>query len=209
MATLYHYLDCPYCFKVRIYLHERQLPFDHALIQRGSPPPELSALNPLRRFPVWVTDEGKPIFGSNTIIDFLEQSGASTLLPTEPLHRARCWMADELARDGMLEPLLAMDRSMAGREPGDWDMDVYRKKTRRIRRSLDVLEALLGGRQWLVGPEFSLADIAVTLPLTILERYGLDLTEHPGLADLRVRLDKRYSVVEARKDPSAKEATED
>ena len=203
MGTLYHYRDCPYCFKVKVYLHERGLTFNHALVTRGAPPPELSAINPLRRLPVWVTDEGKPVFGSNTIIEFLEGTEGAALLPEDPLHRARCWMAEELARDGLLEPLLAMDRVMGGKDPTEWDMDVYGKKTRRIRRMLDVFEALLGGRQWLVGEDFSVADISVTLPLTILERYGLDLTGHPGLADLRGRLDKRYSVVEARKDPSA------
>ncbi len=201
MATLYHYMDCPYCFKVRAYLNERGIPYDHAVIQRGAPPPELSALNPLRRLPVWVTDEGKPVFGSNTIIDFLEVVEPDGLLPEDPLRRARCWMADELARDGLLEPLIAVDRSMAGREPGDWDMVVYRKKTRRVRRTLEVLAALLGGREWLVGDDLTVADLAVALPLTIVERYGVSLDDLPELKALRDRLDTRMSIVDARKPP--------
>jgi len=201
MPTLYHYMDCPYCFKVRAYLIERELDYDNALIERGSPPPELSALNPLRRLPVWVTADNKPVFGSNTIIDFLEQIEPDGLLPEDPIARARCWMADELARDGLLEPLIAIDRSMTGREPGDWDLVVYRKKVRRVQRTLDVFEALLGGREWLVGEELSVADLAIALPLTILERYGLDLDERPGLKALRERLNTRYSIVEARKRP--------
>ena len=202
MATLYHYMDCPDCFKVRAYLEEREIDFDHAVIERGAPPPELSRLNPLRRLPVWVTDENKPVFGSNTIIDFLEVVEPDGLLPEEPLHRARCWMADEMARDGLLEPLIAIDRSMTGREPGDWDLVVYRKKVRKVQRTLDVFEALLGGRDWLVGDDISVADLSVALPLTILERYGIDLDARPGLKALRERLNSRYAVVEARKRPA-------
>ncbi|MCO4760783.1 MAG: glutathione S-transferase family protein [Myxococcales bacterium] len=203
MATLYHYMDCPYCFKVRAYLNEREIPYDQAVIERGSPPPEMSALNPLRRLPVWVTDDNKPVFGSNTIIDYLEVVEPDGLLPEEPLHRARCWMADELARDGLLEPLIAIDRSMAGREPGDWDIVVYRKKVRRVQRTLEVFGALLGGREWLVGDDLSVADLAIALPLTIVERYGVDLDDKPALKALRDRLNARYSIVEARKRPGA------
>ena len=202
MATLFHYMDCPHCFKVRAYLSEREIGYDHAVIERGSPPPELSALNPLRRLPVWVTDDNKPVFGSNTIIDYLELVEPEGLLPADPLQRARCWMADEMARDGLLEPLIAIDRSMAGREPGDWDIKVYSQKVRRVQRTLDVFEALLGGREWLVGADLTIADLAVALPLTILERYGVDLDARPGLKALRDRLNSRFSVVEARKPPA-------
>ena len=63
MATLYHYMDCPYCFRVRLYAAERDLPFESVVVERGAPPPELPSLNPLRRLPVWITDENRPIFG--------------------------------------------------------------------------------------------------------------------------------------------------
>lgn len=198
MATLYHYLDCPYCFRVRAYLAERELPYTSSVFERGAPPPELLALNPLGHLPIWVTDTGRPVFGSNTIVAFLEATAGQALLPVDPLQRARCAMAEELITEGLLQPLIRLDREMAGREAGDWSLDVWRTETSRVRRTLQVFEALLGGRPWLVGDAMTAADLALVQPLTILERYGLDLQGLPGLADLAERLARRPAVVLAR-----------
>lgn len=199
MATLYHYMDCPYCFRVRLYAAERDLPFESVVVERGAPPPELPSLNPLRRLPVWITDENRPIFGSNTILDYLEHSDPEDgLLPQDPLARARCWMADELARDGLLEPLIALDRDHAGKEPDAWDMKLYRRKTARVNQTLHVFEALLGGREWLVGDSLTIADLSIALPLSIVERFGIDLSEVPGVAALGERLAARDTMRIAR-----------
>ncbi len=199
MATLYHYMDCPYCFRVRLYLAERDIPYDSMVCARGTPPPELPALNPLRRLPVWVTDEGRPVFGSNTIISYLEdEEPDGGLLPEEPLPRARCWMADELARDGLLEPMLALDREIGGKEPERWDMVLYRKKKKRIARTLAVFEALLGGREWLVGHDLTIADLSIALPLSIAERFGIELADTPAVAALAARLENLESMRVAR-----------
>ncbi len=208
MATLYHFMDCPYCFKVRVYLAERGIEYHSAAVKRGHLPPELPALNPLRRLPVWVTDDNRPVFGANTIIDFLERTESGPkLVPEEPLRRARCWMADEMVIDGLLEPLIALDRDMQGAEPDAWNMKLYQRHTGRIRRILTVFEQLLGNRDWLVGDEMTLADLSLALPLTILERFGLDLAALPGLQNLAERLADLPSVAEARK-PSASQAAQ-
>ncbi len=207
MATLYHFMDCPHCFKVRVYLAERGIEWHSAAISRGHMPPEMPALNPLRRLPVWVTEDNRPVFGANTIIDFLEHSEPGPrLVPEAPLRRARCWMADEMAVDGLLEPLIALDRDMQGAEPDAWNMKLYQKQTARIRRILIVFEQLLGDRQWLIGEEMTLADLSIALPLTILERFGLDLAALPGLQNLAERLADLPSVAEARKPPASQAA---
>lgn len=202
MPTLYHYLDCPYCFRVRAYLAERDLPYASNAVDRGAPPPELLALNPLGRLPIWVNEQGRPIFGSATIIAYIEATAGPALLPADPLQRARCAMAEEMCNDGLLAPLIRLDREMVGREPGDWNMEVWRTETQRARRTLHVFESLLGGRQWLVGDALSTADLALVQPLTILERYGLDLQGLPGLADLAERLARRPAVLAARRSPA-------
>ena len=199
MPSLYHFMDCPYCFRVRLYAAERSLRYESIVIDRGHLPPELSSLNPLRRLPLWITDEQKPIFGSNTIIDFLEQSDPDDgLVPADPLARARCWMADELARDGLLEPLIAIDRDQSGKDPERWDMRLYRQKSARIRTTLQVFEQLLGGRQWLIGDELTLADLSIALPLSIIERFGIDMEDVPGVAALGKRLSERDAMRLAR-----------
>jgi glutathione S-transferase len=199
MTALYHWSDCPYCFKVRFALAEAGVGHESILVDRAAPPPELAALAPLGRLPVWIGADRKPVFGSNTIIDYIAgvqraQLGpaAFALLPSDPLARARCWMADELADVGLLQPLLALDAlRRESDDPAAWDMQVYRRHARRAQRTLDVLAALLGQRDWLVGDTLTYADVAVALPLTILERFGLDLAPHPALAALAERLASR------------------
>jgi glutathione S-transferase len=207
MPVLYHFHDCPYCFKVRLYCHERGVEFTSALCERGALPPELPSLAPLGQLPVWVTDEGKPVFGSRTIIDFLNHLDPGDLLPADPIARARCWMADDVADEGLLQPLLELDRMTRGKEPGQWDLKRWKVLMGRSRRTLDILEALLGGREWLIGGKLSYADIAVALPISVVERYGLDLSAHPGLASLSERIERRPATLAARKAPSTQGAS--
>ena len=200
MPTLYHFHDCPYCYKVRLYAHERNIAFTSALCQRDALPPELPSLTPLMTLPVWVLDNGKPIFGSNTIVQYLEATeGGDALFPADPMQRARCLMADEIADAGLLQPLLEVDRMTRGKEPGDWDLPRWRTLMAKARRGLDVLEAILGGRDWLLGDKLSYADIAIALPISVVERYGLDLSQHPGLKSLSERIERRPSSLAARK----------
>jgi glutathione S-transferase len=91
---------------------------------------------------------------------------------------------------------------MTGKPSDQWDMQVYRKDTANVRQLLEVFEQLLGGRQWLVGEQLTPADLALAQPLTILERFGLDLAQLPGLAGLAARLDKRTAILAARKAPT-------
>lgn len=202
MATLYHYLDCPYCFRVRAFLAEREVRYTSAVIDRGNPPPELVSLNPLGRLPIWTTDEGRPVFGSTTIVQFVDATAeGEPLLPTDPLPRARVLMAEEMVTEGLLQPLIRLDRDIGGKPATEWDMTVYRTETARIRRTLQIFEQILNGRQWLVGDRLTPADLALAQPLTILERFGMDLQGLPGLTDLAARLEKRSSVLAARKTP--------
>jgi glutathione S-transferase len=201
MATLYHYHDCPYCFRVRAYCAERGIAYTSNTCDRDQPPPELPSLNPLQRLPIWVTDKGKPVFGSTTIVLYLEAGDATgtRLLPDDPLARARCLMAEELATHGLLEPLIRLDREIGGRPADAWNLQTYRGEAARIRKMLTIFEQLLGGREWLVGDALSFADLCLVQPLTILERFGLDLQGLPGLASLAERISKRPSIQSARR----------
>jgi glutathione S-transferase len=203
MPTLYHYHDCPYCFRVRAFLAEREVPYTSHLVDRAAPPPELLSLNPLGKLPVWVTDKGRPIFGSRTIVRFVDQlASGAPLLPADPLQQARVAMAEDLVDEALLPALIRLDRAMTGKPSDQWDMQVYRKDTANVRQLLEVFEQLLGGRQWLVGEQLTPADLALAQPLTILERFGLDLAQLPGLAGLAARLDKRTAILAARKAPT-------
>ena len=207
MPTLFHYHDCPYCFRVRAFLVEREIAYTSNLVDRGAPPPELFSLNPLGKLPIWVTDKGRPVFGSRTIIRFVDAIAPGTpLVPADPLQAARVAMTEDLIDEALLPALIRLDREVAGKPADQWDLKVYRQETAKIHGMLEVFEQLLGGRQWLVGDALSPADLALTQPLTILERFGLDLSAQPGLAELAERLSKRQSIIAARRPPGSQAA---
>ncbi len=203
MPTLFHYHDCPYCFRVRAFLAEREVKYASNLVERGHPPPELYSLTPLGKLPVWVTDKGRPVFGSRSIIRFVDRLAEGTpLIPQDPLAEARVAMAEDLVDEALLPPMLKLDREIGGKGADEWNMVVYKAELQKIRQTLEVFEQILGGRQWLVGDALSPADLALALPLTIIERFGLDLTDFPGLSQLAERLNRRSSILAARKSPS-------
>ncbi len=204
VATLFHYADCPFCFRVRAFLAEREVQYASNLCDRDAPPPELFALTPLGKLPVWVTDKGRPIFGSRTITRFVDSlAPGPALIPTDPLQIARVAMTEDLVDEAFLPALIRLDREVGGKPSDQWNLQVYRAETTAIRKMLDLFEQLLGGRPWLVGDALTPADLALAQPLTILERYGLDLSQHPGLADLAERLAKRSSILTARRPATA------
>ncbi len=203
MATLFHYHDCPYCFRTRAFLIEREVPYASNLCDRNAPPPELVALNPLGKLPIWVTDKGRPIFGSRTIVRFIDSlAPGQAMLPSDPMQLARVAMAEDLVDEALLPALVRLDRDTTGKPVEAWDMRAYRSDCAIVNKMLSIFEQLLGGRPWLVGEALSPADLALAQPLTIVERFGLDLVPFAGLADLADRLSKRTSVLSARKLPA-------
>ena len=183
---------------------ERQVDYASNLCDRDAPPPELFALSPLGKLPVWVTDKGRPIFGSRTIARFVDALAVGpALFPTDPLQNARVAMAEDLVDEALLPALIRLDREIGGKPSEQWNVKAYREETTIVRQMLALFEQLLGGRQWLVGDSLTAADLALAQPLTILERYGLDLSGQPALADLAERLAKRTSVLAARQPATA------
>ena len=198
MPTLYHFADCPFCFRVRVYLAERALGYTSLQCDRAALPPELPALHPLGRLPVWLGDDARVTFGSMTIVGFLAETvPGDTLWPTTPLGRARVGMTDELATVGLLQPLIRLSEAQA-LPPDAWDIPAQKREMALVRRTLAAFEAILGGRPWLLGAQITIADLLLAQPLTILERFGLDLDGLSGLQNLAERLVQRPSVVAAR-----------
>lgn len=200
MSSLYYFSDCPYCFRLRVFLAERDVGYTSILCERQNLPPELPGYAPLRKLPVWLTQSGKPLFGSRTIAAYVDQlAPGEPLFPSDPLQRARVDMALDLIDEGLLAALLRLDRLTRGQEPGQWDLAAYDREVREVRQWLDVFGQLLGDRKWLIGDRMTPADLALIQPLAILERYGLDLSHQPALAHLLARLDRRPAVQLARR----------
>ena len=92
LTLISHHL-CPYVQRVAIALAEKGMAFDRIDIDLANKPDWFLKLSPTGKTPVLVVD-GRPIFESSAILEYLEEVGPNPLHPADPLARAdhRGWM---------------------------------------------------------------------------------------------------------------------
>lgn len=147
--------------------------------------PEHLARHPLHHVPVLETDHGT-IFESAAIC--LHLAVGSSLLPDDGSHDRALVMQWIFYGITELEPLLgkyAGEVRKPGRDQGRVDA-----MARKLRGPLEVLDAELAGRDWLVGKRFTLADLIVGALLVWAHSVRL-LADLPHLRALVDRLRER------------------
>lgn len=190
----------PYARKVRIALAEKGIPFTLSTEVPWDSTTETPAWNPLEKLPVLVLPEGRAIYESRYILEWLEAKHPDPpLLPpdTDGVLAAR---QVEVIADGICDATVLLfwerHRDEAARsEP--W----MARQSRKIDGGLATLAALAEAREalgaeWLVGERFGLADIVAGTVLRYLSvRYAtLDWRgRHPVLGRLSDRLETRPS----------------
>lgn len=166
MLQLYS-LPTPNGVKVSIMLEETGLPYeahriDFDLNEQKSP--EFLALNPNGKIPVIRDPDGpggKPLvlFESGAILVYLAEK-TGQLLPREARrYETLQWLMFQVAGIGPIFGQVGFFHKFAGREFEDKrPRDRYVEESRRL---LGVLDGRLRGRSWIMGDEYSIADIAV------------------------------------------------
>ncbi|PSC06176.1 glutathione S-transferase [Alsobacter soli] len=154
--------------KVSIMLEEVGMPYEPHFINIGANEtwgPEFLALNPNGKIPAIIDPDGpggKPLglFESGAILVYLaEKSGK--LLPTDPARRYETlqWLFFQMAAVGPMFGQLGFFHKFAGREIEDKrPLERYRAESQRL---LGVLEQRLTGRQWMMGDEYTIADVSL------------------------------------------------
>ena len=160
-------LPTPNGVKVSIMLEETGLPYEPHLINIGEDEtwtPEFLSLNPNGKIPAILDPngpDGEPfaLFESGAILQYLaEKSGK--FLPTNPVKRMETvqWVYFQMAAIGPIFGQLGFFHKFAGKEIEDKrPRDRYVNETKRL---LGVLETRLEGRDWIMGDEYTIADIA-------------------------------------------------
>lgn len=184
----------PFVRKVEVVLREKGVEFDVESVMMPFPD-WFKEISPARRMPVLrdteVGSEGAAgtIPDSSAICGFIERRHPSpAVYPEDPFDYGRAlwleeWADSELAGTigmGIFRPI--MFARFAGKEP---DIETARETwNEKLPRYLDYLEGELGGKDFLIGGQLSIADIAVACQLTNLEFVvGLpDASRWPGIA---------------------------
>ena len=195
---LFASLTSPYARKIRVILHEKQLPFELVVDSPWESNTLIPSVNPLGKVPVLITDDEEVYFDSPLIAAWLETLDAPPrLLPADRLEALRVQRTEALA-DGINDA--AVHAFLESRRPGGERSDaVIARQHAKIERALDHLEAQAGGHTWLHGDDITLADIAVGIALGYLDLRISDLDwrrAHPALAGLAERLFTRPSFID-------------
>jgi glutathione S-transferase len=89
---------CPYVHRAAAMMHEKGVPFERRYIDLKAKPDWFLAISPRGKVPVLLVD-GQPLFESQAIIEFIEETHPPSLLGSDPFERARQRAWVELAND--------------------------------------------------------------------------------------------------------------
>ncbi len=161
-------LPTPNGVKVSIALEELGLPYEPHTIDIGRNEtwtPEFLSLNPNGKIPAIIDPDGpggKPLglFESGAILLYLAEK-TGRLLPADPAKRIEAiqWVFFQMAAVGPMFGQLGYFHKFAGREIED--KRPLRRYVDESKRLLGVLETRLAGRDWIMGDEYSIADISL------------------------------------------------
>ena len=154
--------------KVSILLEELGLPYEPHFIDIGKNEtwtPEFLSLNPNGKIPAIIDPDGpggKPLalFESGAILLYLAEK-TGRFLPSDPALRYETiqWVFFQMAAVGPMFGQLGFFHKFAGREIEDKrPLERYRNESKRL---LGVLETRLEGRSWIMGEDYTIADVSL------------------------------------------------
>jgi glutathione S-transferase len=189
MPKLLGAFGSPFVRKVYVALTEKGIPFEHEQVIPFGVSAEYRKISPLGRIPAF-QDGDKTLADSSVIIAYLEKTHPQpALYPTDPYDYARALWFEEFG-DGGLAPVLGtkvffptvIGPRFFNQEPNL--AEIQKVVDTEVPPMLDYLEGELGNGDYLVGNQFSIADIGVA---TIFVNYGyagrgVDAKRSPKLA---------------------------
>ncbi|MGD9832584.1 MAG: glutathione S-transferase N-terminal domain-containing protein [Piscinibacter sp.] len=161
-------LPTPNGVKVSILLEELGLPYEPHLVsfdKNDQLSPEFLSLNPNNKIPAIIDPDGpggRPLalFESGAILVYLAEK-TGRFLPADPASRYQTlqWVMFQMGGVGPMFGQLGFFHKFAGKDYEDKrPRDRYVAESRRL---LEVLDQHLAGRDWIMGAEYTIADIAM------------------------------------------------
>ncbi len=168
------------CYKVRLLLTQLGLPFERrqlSVVDRSDRPEILGELNPALRVPTLILEDGRPLAESNAILCYLARG--TRMLSEEAYEHAQTlqWLFFEQYSH---EPYIAVARfwRIAGITPAAPDLEA---KQRGGMAALEAMEGHLSGRQFLVGDQYTIADISLYAYTHVAPEGGFELELYPAI----------------------------
>ena len=179
---------------MRIALIEKGIPFDLITEVPWNSTTATPGYNPLEKLPVLIPDEGEAVYESSYILDWLELKFPQTpLLPRDVDGILAARKLDVLC-NGVCDAVVLtfFERQREGGGSPEW----LARQRRKIDGGMQEIARLVGSREWAVGEQFGLGDIAAGTAMGYLGVRFKDLPlreMYPALAAYVDRLSLRPS----------------
>ena len=181
-------LPTPNGVKVSIMLEETGLPYEPHLVDfatNDQMSPAFLSLNPNNKIPAILDPNGpggKPLglFESGAILIYLaEKTGQFMSQDAATRYETLQWLMFQMGGIGPMIGQLGFFHKFAGKDYEDKrPRDRYVAESRRL---LAVLDQRLEGRNWIMGDNYTIADIAIFPWLRSWKNQGIDWADYPHL----------------------------
>ncbi|MEQ9488283.1 MAG: glutathione binding-like protein [Alphaproteobacteria bacterium] len=194
----FYYAPTPNGWKVAIALEEMGLTYTTHLMQLSTGDqftPEFLAISPNAKMPAIVDHdvEGEPVpvFESGAILFYLAEKTGS-FMPSDALGRKECleWLFWQTGNQGPMAGQLSHFRNYAP----DGQNYSLKRYAGEYDRNLGVLESRLEGRRFILGDDYTIADMMAFPWAFIAKPLGASLDDFPNVADWRKRIKERPAV---------------
>ncbi|HEY1796670.1 MAG TPA: glutathione S-transferase N-terminal domain-containing protein [Stellaceae bacterium] len=194
----FYYWPTPNGWKVAIMLEECGLEYRTIPVNIGKGDqfkPQFLAISPNNRMPAIVDHDAPggplPIFESGPILMHLAKR-AGRFMPTDPVGRKECleWLFWQV---GNLGPMAGQLSHFVNYAQGEHPYS-HKRYADEYHRCLGVLEQRLEGREYILGMEYSIADMISWPWVLIAKPLGQDLDEFPNVSRWRSAVRDRPAV---------------
>jgi glutathione S-transferase len=170
------------CYKVRLLLAHLGIPYETRevdVVDRSDRRDFLADLNPARRAPTLVLDDGRPLAESNAIIWYLGED--TPFVPDDRYERGKAlqWLFFEQYEH---EPAVAVARFLMtySGKPEWWEAQ-RESLTKRGHKALRMLDQGLEGRDWLASDRMTVADVGLYAYTHVADEGGFSLDDYPAI----------------------------
>ncbi|MHA6493654.1 glutathione S-transferase family protein [Pseudomonas borbori] len=170
------------CYKIKLMLHLRGIVYEWVavdILKSETQSEAFLAKNPNGKIPVLELEDGTCLWESNAILNFL--ADGSEFLPSEPRLRTQVlqWQFFEQYSH---EPYVAVARFIQLYQGMPEERrEEYHTCHVRGHKALKVMEKQLQRTSYLVGEQYSIADIALYAYTHVADEGGFDLSAYPAI----------------------------
>lgn len=196
MMRLFGSPGSPFARKVRVVLAEKRIPHEYVVARGSAPGSPVPQYNPLGKVPTLLREDGRALYDSPVIVEYLDALGEGPRLLPEPFAERIEVKRWEALGDGIAEATVAIHHDRREPKEKQHAPEWHERQRQKIERGLAAMEKDLGGGDYCFGGRFTLADIAAGYALGYLDFALPDIewrAGHPALACLAGRLFSRPS----------------